>query len=48
MTSQPDGSGLGLTIVRDTARDLGGTAVVAESRDLGGVEFTISLPAVGT
>ena len=47
VTSQPDGSGLGLTIVRDTARDLGGTAVVAESRDLGGVEFTISLPAVG-
>lgn len=46
-TTQPDGTGLGLTIVRDTARDLGGDASVIPNGELGGAEFRIKIPIIG-
>jgi C4-dicarboxylate-specific signal transduction histidine kinase len=47
VTSRPGGSGLGLTIVRDTTLDLGGECSVVESGRLGGAEFVVSLPILG-
>ncbi|WP_419552634.1 sensor histidine kinase [Candidatus Poriferisodalis sp.] len=44
VTSRPQGSGLGLTIVRDTVTDLGGTAEAVANGDLGGATFLIRLP----
>lgn len=44
VTSSPQGSGLGLTIVKDTVTDLGGTAEVAANGELGGATFVIRLP----
>jgi signal transduction histidine kinase len=38
------GTGLGLTIVRDTATDLGGQALAVANGGLGGAEFIIDLP----
>jgi signal transduction histidine kinase len=46
VTSNPDGTGLGLTIVRDTVRDLGGSVEATTSPRHGGAEFSISIPAV--
>jgi len=46
-TTRPDGTGLGLTIVRDTITDLGGKAHVFAQGELGGAEFIIELPLVG-
>lgn len=48
VTSRPGGSGLGLTIVRDTASDLGGEVSVERRGSLGGAEFLVRLPVVGT
>jgi len=45
-TTTPDGTGLGLTIVRDSVSDLGGTAVAVEHGEFGGAEFLIELPAL--
>jgi len=39
------GTGLGLTIVRDVVRDLGGVVRAFEAGDLGGAKFEIDLPA---
>lgn len=46
-TTQPGGTGLGLTIVRDTVTDLGGKAHALTQGELGGAEFIIELPLVG-
>jgi len=46
-TTRPGGTGLGLTIVRDTVTDLGGKAHALPQGELGGAEFIIELPLVG-
>jgi signal transduction histidine kinase len=43
-TTTPDGTGLGLTIVRDSANQLGGTVAAIANGPLGGAHFTIRLP----
>ncbi len=45
-TTKPDGTGLGLPIVREVARDLGGK-VDLETRCPGGTRVTLSLPISG-
>lgn len=47
VTSRPGGSGLGLTIVKDTAVDLGGTVNAVSKGPLGGAAFEITLPILG-
>ncbi|MCM2496032.1 sensor histidine kinase [Burkholderia glumae] len=47
ITTDPDGTGLGLTIVRDTVKDLGGHVSAIATGDLGGAHITISLPILG-
>lgn len=47
VTSNPDGTGLGLTIVKDTVKDLGGDVSVIAQGELGGAEFKIALPVLG-
>jgi C4-dicarboxylate-specific signal transduction histidine kinase len=42
-----DGTGLGLTIVRDAVLDLGGSVDVMPHGDLGGATFSIELPILG-
>ena len=46
-TTEENGTGLGLTIVRDTVTELGGQARVNPQGELGGAEFTIEIPGVG-
>jgi signal transduction histidine kinase len=46
-TTRPNGTGLGLTIVRDAVRDLGGTVDAVATSDLGGAEVLIRLPILG-
>jgi signal transduction histidine kinase len=46
-TTRPGGTGLGLTIVRDTVTDLGGKVHALAQGELGGAEFFIELPLVG-
>ena len=46
-TTEENGTGLGLTIVRDTVAELRGRAGVIPQGDLGGAEFTIEIPRVG-
>ncbi|MFI5364000.1 MAG: ATP-binding protein [Candidatus Binatia bacterium] len=46
-TTKPGGTGLGLTIVRDAAQDLGGSVAVEERGELGGATFHIELPILG-
>jgi nitrogen-specific signal transduction histidine kinase len=46
-TTRPNGTGLGLTIVRDAVTDLGGTVDAIEHGELGGAEFIIELPILG-
>ena len=43
-TTTPGGTGIGLTIVRDEAADLGGRAYLAQETGEGGAEFVIELP----
>jgi C4-dicarboxylate-specific signal transduction histidine kinase len=45
-TTREQGTGLGLTIVRDSAFDLGGTVTVVQESDLGGAEFLITMPMI--
>lgn len=47
ITTSTDGTGLGLTIVRDTVRDLGGHVSAVANGSLGGAEFKINLPILG-
>jgi C4-dicarboxylate-specific signal transduction histidine kinase len=44
ITSTQGGTGLGLTIVRDTVVDLGGSIAAVEHGPLGGAEFILHLP----
>lgn len=46
-TTTPNGTGIGLTIVKDTVSDLGGSCEVERNSDLGGAKFTITLPHLG-
>lgn len=46
-TTDENGTGLGLTIVRDTVSELRGHARVIPQGELGGAEFTIEIPRVG-
>ena len=43
-TTNTDGTGLGLTIVRDSAGQLGGTVDAMPEGELGGAHFTVRLP----
>lgn len=47
-TRREGGSGLGLTIVKDTVNDLGGEVQALSSGRLGGATFIVELPAAGT
>lgn len=47
VTSNPEGTGLGLTIIRDTVRDLGGVASAEVHGHLGGAAFKVVLPILG-
>lgn len=47
VTTASNGTGLGLTIVRDTVKDLGGKVSATAQGAMGGAEFTISLPILG-
>ena len=46
-TTRKNGTGLGLTIVRDTVQDLGGNVGASEHSDLGGAEILVRLPILG-
>jgi C4-dicarboxylate-specific signal transduction histidine kinase len=43
-TSDENGTGLGLTIVKDTVAELGGGVEAVPNGELGGAEFNIELP----
>ncbi len=47
-TTRPNGTGLGLTIVRDTVTDLNGEVKAIAKSELGGAEFIIKLPILGS
>lgn len=40
------GTGFGLTIVRDSTKDLGGSVAAKKNGELGGAEFTVTIPLV--
>ncbi len=46
-TTRKNGTGLGLTIVRDTVEDLSGSVDAVEHSELGGAEIIIALPIIG-
>lgn len=46
-TTNPEGTGLGLTIVKDTIRDMGGKIDVIAHGSNGGAEFSIHIPILG-
>jgi signal transduction histidine kinase len=47
-TTTKNGTGLGLTIVRDTVQDMGGKVhAIAKNEELGGAEIIITLPILG-
>ena len=46
-TTRKNGTGLGLTIVRDAVKDLGGEVDAEERGDLGGAEIIVELPVLG-
>ncbi|MDO9395837.1 MAG: sensor histidine kinase [Herbiconiux sp.] len=46
-TQRPGGTGLGLTIVRDTLVDLGGSAEAIAQGELGGASFVVRLSTLG-
>lgn len=47
LTTTPGGTGFGLTIVKDSARDMGGKVRAIGNGELGGAEFLIELPLSG-
>ena len=46
-TTRKNGTGLGLTIVRDAVKDLGGSVDAVESGPLGGAAIRVELPVLG-
>ena len=46
-TTRSNGTGLGLTIIKDAVTDLGGSVQVVEEGELGGAEFIVELPILG-
>jgi C4-dicarboxylate-specific signal transduction histidine kinase len=48
VTSSPDGTGFGLTIVQDSVSDLGGRIDVDPKSGFGGALFTVRLPPMRT
>jgi signal transduction histidine kinase len=46
-STNPNGTGLGLTIVRDAAYDLGGTVRAVVKGELGGADIIVELPIIG-
>jgi C4-dicarboxylate-specific signal transduction histidine kinase len=48
VTTRPNGTGLGLTIVKDTVIDLGGRVGAVEHGVFGGAEITVRLPILGS
>ena len=46
-TTRPNGTGLGLTIVHDTVKDLGGEVSAVAHGELGGATFRVELPILG-
>ncbi len=46
-TTRPNGTGLGLTIIKDAVVDLGGNVQAVEQGELGGAEFIVELPILG-
>jgi len=46
-TTRQNGTGLGLTIVRDSVSDLGGAVSAVENSELGGAEIVVELPILG-
>lgn len=48
VTTSPDGTGFGLTIVRDSVSDLGGSVEVSAKTEFGGAQFTVRLPPMRT
>lgn len=46
-TTQPNGTGLGLTIVHDAVKDLGGSVDAVEHGQLGGADIIVNLPILG-
>lgn len=46
-TTNPNGTGLGLTIVRDATFDLGGKVRAIPNGDLGGADIIIEIPIIG-
>ncbi len=46
-TTRANGTGLGLTIVRDAVNDLGGAVDAIERGELGGAEIAVDLPILG-
>jgi len=46
-TTRPGGTGLGLTIVKDSVSDLGGKVHALANGELGGAEFIVEIPLVG-
>lgn len=46
VTTTEDGTGFGLTIIRDSMTDLGGTITVNGMTDYGGAEFTMRIPVI--
>ena len=46
-TTRKNGTGLGLTVVKDTVTDLGGSVDAIEKGELGGAEIIIELPILG-
>ncbi len=47
-TTRKNGTGLGLTIVKDTVSDLGGSISAIAKGELGGAEIEINLPILGS
>ena len=47
-TTRKNGTGLGLTIVRDATKDLGGHVNALENGELGGAVITVELPIIGS
>jgi signal transduction histidine kinase len=48
ITTKPNGTGLGLTIVRDTVTDLGGEVDAIEKGTLGGAKIIVKLPILNS